>query len=56
MHNNSCNKYLYEANERKISASNKLNERIHYTIFTLERMHALYKQGPLMDECIEAPS
>ena len=34
-YNNLCNKYLYEDNERKISASCKDNKRtkLHYSIF-----------------------
>ena len=48
MHNNSCNKYLYESNERKISAPNQLNELTQCIIlvfFFLMRADVSHKQG-----------
>jgi hypothetical protein len=45
MYNNSCNKNLYEANERKTSASNKNNE--NSSLFNICREEML--ADPLVD-------
>ena len=48
---NSCNKYLYTANERKITASNKDKECS--SLFNIcIRGNGRYIEGPLADWCI----
>ena len=52
-YNNSCNKYLYEANERKISASYKDNENqdslFNIPIFLKKEEMVATKEDPLLD-------
>ena len=53
MHNNSCNKYLYEANERKISASIITTMNVFIMAIFAFRANPLYKQDPLADRSID---
>ena len=51
MHNNLCNKYLYDSNERKICAPNQLNELTQCIIlvfFFLIRANVSHKEKLLL--------